>query len=372
MLLKNGSVLCDDFEFKNIDIAIKNNIISFDSSTANEAIDCTDCLVVPGLIDVHTHGALGYEATDNSAEAIKTISRFMAEHGVTTYLPTFATASHDELLNAAKNIRKVIDAGTGGANIGGIHMEGPYFSEKYKGAQDPKNLRLPSIDEFDEINAASGNNVKLIAIAPELDGAIDFIKAKKDVVCIALGHTDADYEAAMEAIKAGATELTHSFNGMRGYHHRNPNAVGAALDSRIFCECICDGVHLAPTTIRLIYRCVGEDNMVLISDSISPTGLSDGEATSGGLPVYIKNGQATLSDGTIAGSTSNLLQGVRNVISFGIKPEHAFKAASINPARAVKIDNVTGSITEGKRADLLILDKALNLKKVIINGKIFK
>ncbi len=372
MLLKNGSVLCDNFEFRKLDIAIKDNLISFDVNGQTEEIDCTDCLVVPGLIDVHTHGALGYEATDNSPFAIREISRFMAENGVTSYLPTFATASHNCLIDAAKNIKEVCKNGTGGATIAGIHMEGPYFSEKFKGAQDPENLRLPSLREFDEINEASGNIVKLISVAPELEGAIDFIKAKKDSVRIAIGHTDSDYETAIEAIKCGASQLTHSFNGMRGFHHRNPNAVGAALDSKIFCECICDGFHLAPATIRLIYNLVGSDNMVMISDSISPTGLPDGETTSGGLTVYIKNGKARLKDGTIAGSTSNLLEGVKNVIKFGIKPEHAFKAATINPAKAVKIDNITGSISEGKRADLIILDKEFNLKKVIINGKIFK
>ncbi len=372
MLLKNGTVLCDDFEFKNIDISVKDSKISFENTENDEIIDCTDCYVVPGLIDVHTHGALGYESTDNSREAIEIFSRYMAENGVTTYLPTFATVSHDELMSAAKNIKDVIENGSTGANIGGIHMEGPYFNEKYKGAQDPKNLRLPDPDEFDEINAASGNMVKLIAIAPELEGAFEFIKAKKDVVTISIGHTDSDYETAMHAIELGATELTHSFNGMRGFHHRNPNAIGAALDSKIYCEAICDGIHLSPSAIRLIYNMVGNDKMVMVSDSIRCAGLPDGETLSGGLTVYIKDGQARLADGTIAGSTAKLFDGVKNVIKFGIKIEHAFKMATINPAKAVKIDDVTGSIAEGKRADLLVLDKDLNLKKVIVNGKVFK
>ncbi|MBO5060545.1 MAG: N-acetylglucosamine-6-phosphate deacetylase [Clostridia bacterium] len=372
MLLKNGNILYDDFTFRSGDLSISGGKITFDDTSSKDVIDCTDCYVVPGLIDIHTHGAEGFDALDGSFEAIDEISKFMASNGVTTYLPNIMTQSHENMLAAAKSVREAYKKGVGGANIGGIYMEGPYFSEKHKGAQNFNYLRLPSTKEFDELNAASGNLVRIISLAPELDGAFDFIKAKKDTVRIAMGHTDADYDTAMTAISLGASVLTHSFNAMRGLHHRNPNAIGAALDGGIFCECICDGFHLSGTVVRMLYKTVGADKMVLISDNIRATGLPDGVCDSGGLEVFIKNGEARLADGTIAGSTTPLLSCMKKAVTFGVKLEDAFKMASLNPAKAAGIDDITGSLTEGKRADVLILNKDLSIKNVIIGGRIYK
>ncbi len=372
MRLKNGTILYDDFIFKNGDLSLSNGKIFFDTSDDDKILDCTGCYIVPGLVDIHAHGALGFDALDGTEESLEKISAYMAENGVTTFLANLMTQSHDVMKKAAKTVKKVYDKGTGGANIGGIYMEGPYFSEKYKGAQNPAHLRFPSCDEFDILNSASGNLVKIISLAPELPGAIDFIKAKNDIVNIAIGHTDSDYQQASEAILAGASVLTHSFNGMRGLHHRNPNAIGAATDGGIFCECISDGFHLAPSIVRLLYKACGCDKLILISDNIRPAGLKDGISTSGGLKVIIKDGTARLEDGTIAGSTTSLFDCVKKAIAFGISPEHAFKAATQNPSKAAGIDYLIGSITWGKRADLLILNKDWSIKHVIIGGQFYR
>lgn len=367
MILKNGTVLNDNFIFEKKDLFIENSIISKEAT--GEVIDCTGKFIIPGLIDIHTHGVAGFDNMDCSFSAINTIAHYMARHGVTTFLPTIITNSIDKMSKAAENIKKAREKGVNGANIGGIYMEGPYFSKKYKGAQNEKYLKNPDTEEFDKINEISGNLIKVISLAPELDGAIDFIDREKDNVKIAIGHTDAGYETAINAIKHGATDITHIFNAMRGFHHREPNVVGAGVDTDVFCECICDGFHLSKTTINMLYKAVGSDRLVLISDSLRATGMADGEYELGGQKFTVVNGQAKLPDGTIAGSTARLMDCVKKAIEFGIKKEDAIKMATLNPAKAAGIDHITGSIKEGKRADLLIVDDKLNIRNVIVNGE---
>lgn len=243
------------------------------------------------------------------------IAGFMAKNGVTTFLPTIMTQSKKALSDAAANIADVRKNGTGGAKIGGIYMEGPYFSVKYKGAQNEEFIRDPDVAEFDEINACSGGLIRIVSIAPERAGSEKFIKKVSDKCRVSIGHTDADYDTAARAIELGASNLTHTYNAMRGLHHRSPNAIGAAIDSGITCECISDGMHVHPAMVRLLYNSVGRERLVLVSDSLRATGMPDGEYELGGQMTYVKDAMATLADGTIAGSTATLFGCVKKLWS---------------------------------------------------------
>lgn len=374
MIFKNALVLNENFCFEKLDIQTENDKIKKINPQicTDDFIDCNEKIIVPGLVDIHTHGCLGHDSSDhNGYDNINLMSRFYAAHGTTTYLATIESNSRENTLAAIKNISEAINCGVSGAGIGGIHLEGPYFSEKYKGAQNGACLRLPDIEEFKMLCRESENTIKLISLAPELCGANNFIAEASKMTSVAIGHTDADCKQAQDAISCGATVMTHTFNAMRPLHHRNPNALGAALDSDIFCEFICDGFHVDKTVIRIMYKLLGDDRMLFISDSIRAAGMPDGEYSLAGLPVFVCDGKARLENGTIAGSTVTELECVKNAISFGIPAESAFKMASLTPARACKIDSVCGSISVGKRADFLVLDKEYNLEKIILRGKFF-
>ena len=367
MIFKNVTALGEDFKFAARDVAVENG--HFAKETAGEEVDCKGMFIFPGLVDIHTHGAAGCDNMDANYDAINTISDFMAKNGVTTYLPTLITQSKENMKAAAENIKKAKAAGVCGAKIGGIYMEGPYFSVKYKGAQNEEYIRNPNAAEFFEINDASGGLIRVVSIAPEKESSEEFIKEVSKSVRVAMGHTDADYETAVGAINAGVSHLTHTYNAMRGLHHRNPNAIGAALDSDITCECISDGVHIHPAMVRLLYKAVGKERLVLVSDSLRSAGMPDGEYDLGGQCTIVKNGQATLADGTIAGSSATLFGCVKKAVEFGLPLEDAVRAASFNPAKAAGIETVAGVIADGRSADFLLVDKNLNLKAVYISGK---
>ena len=359
-------VFGEDFKFSVSDVCVADGL--FADSSDGEEIDCSGLMMIPGLVDVHTHGAIGFAASDNGFDAIEALSRFQAEHGTTTFLPTLATSGVDELKENAINIAKAKPA-VSGAKIGGIHMEGPFFSMKYKGAQTPEYIKNPDADAFFAINNACGQLVKLISIAPENEGSEEFVKKVKSSVKVAAGHTDSDYETMVKAIEWGVTQLTHSFNAMRGLHHRNPGAIGAAIDSDIFCELISDGMHVHPAMVRLFYKAVGKERLVLISDSVRPAYLPDGEYDSCGLKVIVKDGKATLEDGTIAGSSSTLFDCLKKTVEFGIPLEDAVRAATYNPAKAVGIENECGVIKTGRAADFVLVDEKLDIKAIYVNGK---
>ena len=369
MIIRNGTVLDGSFKFNNKDVFVQNGIIS-DSCDDSFTLDCTDCYVLPGFIDIHTHGAMGFDHLDANENSEEIISRYMLKNGVTSYLATVMTQSHEAMSDAIKCIKKYRSEAHCGAEIAGIYLEGPYFSQEFRGAQNPDYIRKPDFNEFLRFVKDSGHCIKAVSLAPETENALDFINQAKSICSVAIGHTAADYDTAMNAVDCGASIFTHTFNAMSGLHHRNPGTVGASFDTDAYCECICDGIHIHPAVIRTLFKLKGSDRIIMISDSIRPAGLADGKYTSGGQNITVKDGKAFLDGGVIAGSTTNLLQGIRSVVKFGIGLEAAVKSASANPAKAVGIYDRVGSIESGKSANITVLDKSLNLKYVILNGKL--
>ena len=375
MIIKNGNVLNDDFRFMIADVKVKGDKISDigENLCGDDVIEADGCYVVPGFIDTHMHGALANTFIDYTDDTARIISEYEAKNGTTSLVPAISAAKREKLEKVCDHMNKCMGFSNDKcARIHGFHLEGPFFSLKYKGAHLPENIRVPSVDELSAYVGISGKNIKIITIAPELDGAEETIKyAVKNGICVSVGHTDATYEDVVNAEKWGASQATHLFNAMSALNHRAPNAVGGALGSEaIKCELICDFFHVHPTVVKLAYKIKGRDKINMITDSEIGTGLPDGEYDVNGRKIIVKNNQTRCEDGTIAGGTTCLIDGVRNLVSIGIPFEDACMMASKNPALTAKIYDKTGSITVGKTADILILDKELKLKHVILRGKI--
>ena len=335
-------------------------------------IDYGNYQIAPGLVDTHIHGFKGADVMDNDVEALRTISEGLPSCGVTSYLPTTLTASRELLADVCQTVGD--NATTlGGAKIRGIFLEGPFFSEKYKGAQNPKYMGDPKSEILDEWQERAGGWVKKIAIAPERKGAVDFIKhAKTKDIYVALAHTDGTYEDCKNAVEAGANIFVHTYNGMRGLHHREPGVVGAALTlPNVFDELICDGHHVHPVSASIVMKCCGHDHVALITDCMRAGGMGECESMLGEFPVIVKDGTARLKDGgSLAGSILELIQGVQNVVKWGIAtPHEALTMASLVPAKSVGIDDVCGRIDPGYAADFIVLDDDLQLKATYLDGK---
>ena len=356
MLIKNANLWG---ELKNILIE-DGKFAGFPENADNFDIDAKGKRVIPGLIETHSHGCIGIDTMDGNFEPM---CRFYAEHGTTSWLPTTITSSHEDLLKVVKAKRDFE-----GAEILGFHLEGPYINHKYKGAQNPAFIRNPSLEEFNELKEYA--DIKMISLAPENEGSIEFIKAVTPDCIVALGHTDCTYEQAMEAFEAGANCLCHTYNAMPGIHHRKPGPIGAALEMNAYPQLISDGLHVAKPIVLLTYKAFGRERVCLISDSIRPAYCPDGIYDSGGLTVYVKNGESRLEDGTIAGSSSTLLDCVKKAVEFGIPFEDAVYMATETPAQLLKVNK--GRIAEGFDADLLILNDDMSIDTVIIAGKEFK
>ena len=347
------------FKGRLTDIIVENCIITAMEKTDTDGYDLGGSRVFAGLIDTHIHGCNGYEVIDG--DKLCEMSEFLAQNGITSWLPTTGTASMDDLRSAI-NVEIPKDCG---ANILGFHMEGPFFSHKYKGALDPRYIVNPDIEEF-----RTFKNVKKISLAPELDGSMEFIRECGCVVSIA--HTEADYDCACEAFKNGASCLTHTFNAMPPLHHRNPGPVGAAIENDAYVEVICDGKHVHKRLIKMLYKTFGPDKMIVISDGLRCAGLADGtKCMSNGLEITVKDGLGRLADGTIAGSASTLMQCVKTLVSYGIPVEDAFKMASETAAKSIGVYN-KGVLAVGKDADFIAVDDDLQLTSVVIGGKIIK
>lgn len=371
MIIKNALVYDETSGFIKKDLHIEGDRISPSKVSDTELIDGEGLYAIPGLIDIHFHGCMGYDFCDGTLEAIQTIADYESSCGVTSINPATMTLGYDELSKIFQNAGSY--ESDRGAGLVGIYMEGPYLSHAKKGAQNEAYLKFPDIEHFKEMQKLSGGLIKIVAIAPEEKGAMDFIKAVKDDVVVSVAHTIADYDIATEAFQTGASNVTHLYNAMPFFTHRKPGVVGAALDAdHVKVELICDGMHIHPSVVRATFKMFGDDRIILISDSMMATGLKDGEYSLGKQKVFVTGNKATLADGTLAGSTTNLMDCMKTAVSMGIPLESAIKCASANPARQIGIYDEYGSLTPGKYADIVLLDKDLNIKKVILKGKVHR
>lgn len=335
--------------------------------------DYSQSIVAPGLVDTHIHGYKSHDVMDNDFEGIKVISEGLLSCGVTSWLPTTLTSSAELLNDVCETIGNHYQEVTG-AKIRGIFLEGPFFTEKYKGAQNPKYMSDPSVDKLAKWHELSQGLVNKIAIAPERKGVKEFIEfAKSKGVYTALAHSDATYEEAAAAVEAGANIFVHIYNGMSGLHHRNPGMVGAALSlDKVFAEMICDGHHVHPAAARVVTRARGPKETVLITDCMRAGGMGEGQSRLGEFEVVVKDGTARLKDtGNLAGSILELKQGVKNVVDWGlVSPAEALRMASLTPAQSVGIESVCGRIAPGYEADFIVVSDQLELEATYLDGEL--
>lgn len=375
MIIKNGTIVNADFQLQKADLRIEDSIITEigENLSGGEILDAQGCTVIPGLIDVHSHGCAGCDFCDGTRKSFETMAKYYAENGVTSYLGTSMTLSEEDLTRIFEEFKAFKESGFHAAYPHGINMEGPFFSKAKKGAQKEDYIVDPDVAMFRRLNAASGNNVKIVDIAPEQPGAEDFIRQLKDEVTISIAHTMADYETAKRAMELGVTHITHLYNAMTPFNHRKPGVPGAVFDDdKVRAELICDGIHIHAGVVRSTFKTLGDDRVILISDSMRACGMKDGVYDLGGQQVYVKGNLATLKDGTIAGSATNVMQCMRVAVSFGVPFLSAVKAATINPAKAIRMEDKVGSLAVGKTADVVLLDCDLQVQNVVIKGSLYR
>lgn len=396
MIIKNGLIFTEQYNFEPLHIHTEGEYItalaedlSHSSSAApldsapksvsapitdNTAVfDATGCYVLPGLTDIHFHGCNGHDFCEGTDTAFTEITSFEFSKGVTSVCPATMTLPYEELeriCKAAGNFQSSQIKGetsSAMADLIGIHLEGPFINPNKKGAQNDTYIKNPSAPFLHNLQNSSGSLIKLVSLAPELPDAIACIEACKSDFFFSVAHTDADYDTAMAAFKAGANHVTHLYNAMPPFTHRAPGVIGAAFDTKnCFAELICDGIHSTPTAVRAAFALFGDERMILISDSMEACGKPDGTYGLGGLTVEVNGNRATLSDGTLAGSVTPLYECMKTAVSMGIPLTSAVRAATINPCRSIGMDGLYGSITPGKKAHFLILDqKDLSIKAVI-------
>jgi len=340
-------------------------------------LDFSQSILAPGYVDLHIHGSAGYDVMGDAAEALPAVEQLLARHGVTSYYPTTVTAPIDPTLRALERLasaieerdRKIVPPPAARAAPLGIHLEGPFISHARRGVHPPENLLTPTLAAFERFWQAARGRIRMMTIAPELDGAIEVIaEAARRGVCVSLGHSDADLQTSERGFGAGARHATHTFNAMRPLNHRDPGILGAVLtDSRVTADIIADGVHLDPAIVRLIARLKGPQHTVLITDGTSATGMPDGTYRLGSLEVEVRDGRCT-SDGRLAGSVLTMDRAVRNLAQFaGWTLEQAVTAASLNPARVGGLSN-KGALTAGADADFVVLNAAGEVERTFVAG----
>ena len=336
-----------------------------------DAVDLGGLTVIPGLVDVHIHGAMGADLSDGDHEGLKAMSRCLAKRGVTSFVPASMTLPYGRLEKAFAAAKKLHDDPLeDGARLLGIHMEGPYFSGKKKGAQNGDYLKAPDPEGFQKLYEGCGGLISIVDVAPELPGAEEFTRQAQKLCTVGVAHTDAGYEEARGVFGAGARHLTHLYNAMPGIHHRQPGVIGAACeDPGVRAEIICDGHHVHPSAVRLAFAMFGAQRMILVSDGLRCLGLPDGKYELGGQDIFLSGGVAKLADGTLAGSCTDLFACMRLAMGFGIPEADAVRAATINPALSAGVSEHCGSIAPGKNADFVICRPDYLEPRVFLGGK---
>ena len=373
--LKNVKVYIKNVGIVKTNIGIENGRIAYIGNEENiEPIFETDGIVVPGFIDEHIHGAGGADAMDGTVEALQTISEFLAREGTTGFLATTMTQSPENITNALKTVKKVREKGEyKGAEVLGVHLEGPFISPKHVGAQPLEYVATPDAELFDKYNEASGNSIKIVTLAPEVEGGLGLVKHLSNIGVVAsVGHTGGKYSDVVNAVAAGATNVTHTYNAQTGLHHREAGVVGAAmLLDELNCEMICDTIHVSVPAIKLVIKNKPHDKYTLITDAMRAKGMPDGKSELGGQEVFVNNGEARLADGTLAGSVLKMNVAVKNLVEkAGVPFTDAIDFATYNPAKNIGVLNERGTIEVGKRADLTVLNSDFEILYTLVNGKI--
>ena len=373
MIIKNAMVYTPQHVFAKGDIVIRGGRIVFGAAPQldEEIIDAEGLYALPGLLDLHFHGAVGHDFCDASEEAIQALADFEASKGVLAICPATMTYS-EEILGGIMDAAAAHKNGRG-ADLVGINMEGPFISPDKIGAQNPKYLHKADVDMFRRLQERAGGLIKLVDMAPEEDGALDFIARCRGEVRISIAHTCTSYETAKKAFAAGASHMTHLYNAMPGITHREPGPIIAALEDHAEVELITDGVHIHPAMVRFTFNTFGADRVVLIADSMMACGLPDGQYSLGGQAVTVKGPRATLTEhpGVIASSATCLYDCMRRaVLDMDVPLVDAVRAASENPARSIGVDGDYGSLTPGRYGNVILADRELNIQKVIQKGRV--
>ena len=374
MFYKNARIFCSDFQFHTGAFQVENGVFGkvLPEQVPEDAVDLHGATVIPGLVEIHSHGNSGADFSDGDYEGLKKMAAFYTKHGVTSFAPASMTLPYDVLEKAfATAVRFTKEQPQGLSVLRGIQMEGPYFSYKKRGAQNPDYLKLPDFEGFKALWEGCQGLVKIVDLAPELEGAEDFVRKASELCTVSVAHTDSDYDHAKAVFDAGATHLTHLYNAMPAISHRNPGVIPAAVENKnVRAELICDGYHVHPASVRLAFSMFGGDRMCLISDSGRCAGMAEGtQFQLGGQDCWLRDGVAKLADGTIACSATNMWTCLQNVISWGIREEDAVRAATYNPACAIGADKVVGTIEEGKVADFLVCAPDYASMEVYLGGR---